>query len=436
MIEIFNIILNLIVLLIISSFPLSINFYQDKLSYSKYSVFDKLSLNLLFNLYLLLLISFTKIDYSLVFILLILLSLLTNIFYTLKNKHFYYKEKIFLFFIFLNLLIFFYISRDPTLAWDGLENWYFKAQSFYYNYNFLELSNAPGLNYYPHLGSFLWGFFWKNSFLQYEYFGRLVNIFIFLLSIFSISNLLNKNDFLKPIVIAIIILLCFDDFLFRGYQETLIFSFLILISKYFYLYTTTKNKFSLFVCFLFLNLLPWLKNEGYIFVLIFTISLLYFAKQPKHRKQISLFIFISWILIIVKKLIFYKYLNLNLIHGSNFGLSFDFYMLIDFIMILSKGFIVSILKYKILIFVLISFFILSKSKNLKKKDLDFIKFFKINFYLYLALIGVIYISVIDDPRGIEWWIDNSLDRILYEISGFFIVLIILTVNLKRDYILK
>ena len=98
-----------------------------------------------------------------------------------------------------------------------------------------------GVDYYPHFGTFLWGFFWKNSLLQYEYSGRLIYAFLFVLSIFSICDLIKNKNNLKIITITGLILVCFDNFLFKGYQEILIFSFLIFASKNFFIICKTKK---------------------------------------------------------------------------------------------------------------------------------------------------------------------------------------------------
>ena len=50
------------------------------------------------------------------------------------------------------------------MTWDGIENWYFKAQNFFYNFNFFDLNNTRGTSYYPHFGSFCGGFFGKIQF--------------------------------------------------------------------------------------------------------------------------------------------------------------------------------------------------------------------------------------------------------------------------------
>lgn len=133
MIEVSNIALFILILVLISTSPFSVNFYKEKLNYSQYSVFDKLSVNLLIHIYFLLLLSFTGINYLYYFIFLMMFSVLINIYYKSYNilTLSYYKNINFSFFIISNLLIYYYIARDPTLSWDGLENWYYKAQIFF-----------------------------------------------------------------------------------------------------------------------------------------------------------------------------------------------------------------------------------------------------------------------------------------------------------------
>ena len=46
-----------------------------------------------------------------------------------------------------------------------------KATAFFQNYFVEDLTKKTEYPYYP---SYLWAFFWKNSFLSYEYFGRMV----------------------------------------------------------------------------------------------------------------------------------------------------------------------------------------------------------------------------------------------------------------------
>ena len=73
-------------------------------------------------------------------------------------------------------------------------------------------------------------------------------------------------------------------------------------------------------------------------------------------------------------------------------------------------------------------FLISKNKKINKTDNQFINLLKINLIMYFLLILGIYFSVSDHIYGIDWWIDNSLDRIMYQISGLFIIYIMIYIN--------
>ena len=118
------------------------------------------------------------------------------------------------------------------------------------------------------------GFFWKNSIIEYEYLGRLIYIFIYLLAIFSICcsvfNYRNLNNFLSFPIILFFIILTYDEYLFGGYQEYLLFSFITFISKLI-LNIIDNNSSSikqLFILVLTGNLLIYFKDEGIFYLLI------------------------------------------------------------------------------------------------------------------------------------------------------------------------
>jgi hypothetical protein len=100
----------------------------------------------------------------------------------------------------------------------------FKVQNYYQGGHYKNLFNVP-FNHYPHLGSYIWAFFWKNSFLQLEYFGRFFYVFIFLVAIFSLVEQLNLTFSLieRLLFILFICYLSTNYFLFGGYQEYLLF---------------------------------------------------------------------------------------------------------------------------------------------------------------------------------------------------------------------
>ena len=208
----------------------------------------------------------------------------------------------------------------------------------------------------------------------------------------------------------------------------MIFSLLIFASKNIYNYIFYQKKLNLVICFICLNLLPWIKNEGYLFLIIFIISLGLLIKKFSKKIEIILFIFFSIFLLLIKKLLFLNYLDVNLTHGGNINFEITINDFINFMIFLFKGFIVAIFKYKIWIVIFISMFLISKNKKIKNKDNQFIYFLRINIFLYFFLILGIYFSVSDHIYGIQWWIDNSLDRILYQVSGLFIIYIVLAVN--------
>jgi len=189
------------------------------------------------------------------------------------------------------------------------------------------------------------------------------------------------------------------------------------------------------LCFFILNFIPWIKNEGYLFLIIFTLSLSFLIKYFKNKKDILTFIILSWTFLIIKNLIFYKYLSLNLIHSANISSEYHFYDIINLVILVLKGLLVAIFKYKIWLFI-ISAFVFFNINNLSTKKKIFFNFLIVNLIFYFFTIFVIYFSVINDFRGLSWWIENSVDRIIYSISGFFIISIILILNSKKLYTLK
>ncbi len=437
MIELINIFISILVLFLISFFPLNLKYYNNNFPINNNCTYDFLAFNLIINILILFFLSFSKISYSIYFLVLISLSIISNllIFNKIKNLYNIFLNRNFFLFLFAFIIISINLSGDPTLTWDGIENWYFKAQNFFYNYNFFDLNNLRGINYYPHLGGLLWGFFWKNSLLQYEYVGRFIYLFVFLLSIFSISDLL-KNKTLKPIFQILLTLICYDRFLFGGYQDILLFSILIFLSKYFYIYMKNEDRKILFLCFILLNFLPWIKNEGYLLLGVFTLSQLMLIKLFKKKLDIIIFILFSICFVIIKNYIFYKYLNVNPTHGANLDFVFKTEQLIEFFFLLFQGVIISIFKYKIWIFILLAIFYGIKNIHLFKKDKNYFYFLILNLIMYSSLIFIIYFNYLDEQRGLYWWIHTTLDRLLYSISGFFVILTIMVINFNKIHILK
>ena len=220
----------------------------------------------------------------------------------------------------------------------------------------------------------------KNSLLQYEYFGRLFFVFIYLLSIFS-YELVKKYQF-KIIILSLIILLTFDEFLFRGYQEVFIFSLFIYISKNFYLYLKKKKHSQFNHNFPLFKFNSLIKHEGFLFTFVFCVSTLFIIRNH-FKKQIIYFVFLTFALLIIKNYLFYKYLDLNFTHGGGGDFFVQDKSILEFLYTFSKGVLVALIKYKIWLLSFVSYYFLSKNKFFNSKNIYILNFLKlIFFYIY------------------------------------------------------
>ena len=190
MIEIFNIILQFLTFIILFSYPICL--YKNKVfllpdSFLVNGVYLKISINILIHINLLLVLSFLNIKTEIYFYIIIFLSVLSNVIFYFSKKKFqpdFDDLLIFYIFIIICLGFFFKTAVDLKLEWDGLNHWFPKALNFYKDIGIQNLENL-GFSEYPHLGTYIWAFFWKNSYLEYEYFGRLFYIFFYVASLFS-----------------------------------------------------------------------------------------------------------------------------------------------------------------------------------------------------------------------------------------------------------
>jgi hypothetical protein len=112
------------------------------------------------------------------------------------------------------------IASFAALEWDGLANWFYKVQIFYQQGSLKDLNNVP-YSFYPHLGAYIWAFFWKTSYTEYEYLGRFFYIIIFIISSLTISNRI-KNEKIKIIFFVCFVLFLTEWTLFGGYQEYIV----------------------------------------------------------------------------------------------------------------------------------------------------------------------------------------------------------------------
>tara|TARA_Y100000590_G_C15735469_1_gene1018368 strand:- start:1633 stop:2916 length:1284 start_codon:yes stop_codon:yes gene_type:complete len=419
MIEILNLFYLILAIFLIFSFPLNNIFLLKKISKYNYNIFEVYSYNLLLILSFLLLLSFFKLNITYIFYFLLFTSFV-NIF-TFNWLKFQKLLPVFIIFIIFLLGYSLNISAYPHLEWDASVNWIFKVLNFKNNYSFENLNNVPGVTEYPHIGTYIWALFWKGSFFDHEYTGRIVFIFIYLLSFFLITSNLKLDNFKKIILLITIIILSFDKILFSGYQEPIMFflsvAFVIIVNK------ISQNK-ELFLNYFFLilcaNLILWTKNEGMFFLAFLSLFIILKKEIPNNFKIILMAIFIF--LILLKQNV-YLYFFDNLFIGWK-GYQFlkinELFTLeiLQRLPYLLYQVLITFFKYPIyLIFILSLTITLIKEKNLKK-NLNYIIFFIANI---LMAISIFYLT--KDPNW-KFHAQVGLDRMLYQTSGVYLIFIV------------
>ena len=232
MIELVAILLQFFVFLIIFSFPLNPRSLNKliKPNGNTLNYIDCHAVNIFIFINILLIVSFFNIHLSYLFLFFFSISIICLIirrkeYFSIINRKNFTK---FIFFFIITISIFISVSHNTKLVWDGF-HWITKALVFFNNEPIqnLQYSDMP---MYPHLGGYIWAFFWKNSLLEYEYFGRLFYAYIHIISIFTIFNIAKfRSENLIYLLIFSLVILTYDPFLLGGYQEYLIFSTLLII---------------------------------------------------------------------------------------------------------------------------------------------------------------------------------------------------------------
>lgn len=290
MIEISQIIFQLFIFILFSYFPFNKfttpNLFQINANKFNYNYFV---CNIIFLIFILLICSFTKINFRIIFITFIITNLTLLI---LNFKKIIYeildKKNLLLnfFFVATNLLLFFNLSYNIQLGYDGLQIWILKANNFYNGYNyfesFLELDNTKQ---YPHLGSYLWAFFWKNSLGDKEYFGRLFHIYLYVVALFIlITSFKNFSEIKKITILALLLIFSFDTLL-NGYQEYIMFALIVFEAKL--LFTIINNKKKIYNILFIVNgiLICFIKNEGIFYSIFFFIIYFFFNKKKNYQSH-------------------------------------------------------------------------------------------------------------------------------------------------------
>ena len=429
MIEIISIFIHLLVITIFC-YPAKIlvNFFTNK----EKNFIQSLEIGIVINIFLLFLLSFfyrkdlNIILYFALFLFLFnLYHFINDCIKSLKNRKIIItKEFIILFWLAFILSI--NISNNLKLGWDAQNYWLVKKLVFTNGGDIFDLKSTP-MRSYPYLGSFLWFFYSKISITGQEYFGRIFYIFLYLVSIFSILNISSLNFINKFLLTIATVFLIYSLNLFNGYQEVLIFSLTVILVKTIYKYLNSVeknnsfNNYFYFIGILIINILL-IKNDALIIIFILFASLL-LIQIKKTDKFKFLFIFFCAFLL---KYFLFNYINLNNHLQEDNYQNITIIKLLDFFTLERFFLIVKYLFFSFLenpIFLIGAIFLLILFKDDKKN----------RFYLFLLLsylFSILFIFVVFflTSLPLEFHLKTAISRVLFEISGFFLIVIPLFFN--------
>jgi hypothetical protein len=384
------------------------------------TLLNVITINLLIFLNILLLYSFLSIN----IIYLLFILIISSIFFFINhNKKKYLNFKI------EYLLIYFYIfgisiaiANQLEFGWDAKFFWFLKTINFYQNNNIFNLGNLPATDY-PHLGSYVWSFFWKFPFNSFEYHGRIFYVFFYVISIFYFCEIFKNNKLNKFIFGSLIILITYNYELFSGNQEILIFSLVLLSSKLVFQILNREienKKFAIILLLLSFNSSLWIKNEG-IFLVGFMLFLLFILGNLNLSEK--LLIFFGFILLIVIKLTIFNFQNTSLESfefEKTLNSNFFKYLLINLKTIIFY-FTVYALSLPIILLGLILIIF-----NLYFFEVDRIQVFIISYSL--LSIFFIFTAFLLSMENVEWQVRVGLKRVMFESSSFFLLACVYSFN--------
>ena len=390
--------------------------------------------NLIINLNILLLFSFFPIpieNYQLILLSIYLLIFLYYLFSNKLNLHSLTKKS------YLNFLILFFtfiilsinISNQLNLGWDAKYFYYIKSLFFFEGLGLNELSEFEHNKWHPYFGSYLWAFFWSLPNFEYEYFGRLFYLFTFCIAIYFITCSDKKNSIIQSIIYLFLLILLFSYERFSGLQEVLLFSLLLVSSKILYDLNFDKKFLNLLILLLIINLLIWTKSEGIVYsLIIFSITLL--NKKISFKEKVNFFLIII-ILLGIKYLVYsvYNFETNSQPYDVNqiFNITLEsFIYRLEKIIIYSSYYSLKNPLFVIGIFILI-YLNFNKINRLDLRNYNI--FFTLNIFF-------IFGAYLLRDMEIIYSLKTTLERIIFTSSSFYIYLICLFINKlieKKNY---
>jgi hypothetical protein len=426
MIELLQIILIFFIFFLLLIVPLNI-FNSNLLIKENKLNLNIASFNLLINCNILLLLSIIPIALnSYNFLYLITYFFYFIYIYFIKNnqlqdfkKNLFFPSTIFIIF----LIIAINVANELTLGWDAKYFYYIKSLFFLENQILYDIKKFVFGTWHPHLGSYYWGFYWSLMPLKIEYFGRLFYVFIFTFSLFYVCHDSLKNNFKNNIIFILLVLIFYNYERFSGLQEILIFSYLAILSKYFFNLKYLKNMYYILYIIMGCNLIIWFKVEGIVYSLILISLLNVSSYVPKKTKIYSTIFFV---LLVILKTIVYQFFNekTNFLvesSGHPYSLEYIYNLNVNFIFYKIKFIVPYLIFYALNNIFFIVGILLLLTLNFKKNRTDFIKCMTIYFILNFAFIFCAYIF---RDMEIEYALKTTMERVVFTSSGFYVFLVV------------
>ena len=423
--EIINIIFLILICMFFSSisFPLRLFKFTNNLCY-----IDQLIFNIIIQVNIILILSFFNIPLNDILIG-YFFYLTVCIFFQFKDfkKIELINDNSYIYYIFLCIICFIIcldITYSLTLDWDAQKFWIPKALNFYNNNTISSLANAPNPQY-PYLGSLLWATLWKISFIPEEYTGRLIYAFLYCLSIASLTEMLKLSTTFKMIFFTILILLSYKYIYFSGSQDILVFCLISFGIKAIH-NIINNDKISIHEIVLLLlicNSLIWTKQEGVVYAFILTFSLIIFKKKFFYQR---IFFLCLVILLFSGRIFIYNFYDFQISLNNCCWTDLSPNALIDKlsyerIIVILKFFMFSFLKNSLFLLGLAFFIISILSNKSLKQDL----------YLYffcMMCFSFIFTAYFTSDKDLVWMLKTGLDRLVFAISPAYVLIITKYIN--------
>jgi len=388
------------------------------------SLTESLILKSIIFINILLVFSLLNISLNYLIISLIVFSLILILKEKEKNK-INFNLKNFLIFIYI-FIISIALTYDLQLGWDAKFFWFLKTINFYQDNSLSNLEKLPATDY-PHLGAYIWSFFWRFPFDSYEYLGRIFYVFLYILSIFYFCEIFKSNETYKLILSSLIILTTFDIELFNGNQEIVVFSLMLVASKLSYELVTRKIKnptIHLIFLLLSFNAALWVKNEGLFLLGFILFIILFFGNLNLKQKK---FILLGSILLITARFVIFYFLNTEL-ESFQFEKTFSSSFFENLLLNLKTISFYSIVYSLSLPLILLS--LLTLLLNIYLFKIDKIQLFIISYLILNVLF--IFAAFMFTMEDVEWQVKVGLKRVMFESSGFYLLTIVYLFNkIKR-----